>query len=36
MFWKNGLSKKIALEYDLPYIIRKDDFSFSQNYDLNL
>ena len=25
MFWKNGLSKKVALEYDLSCIIRKDD-----------
>ena len=25
MFWKDGLSKTIALEHDLSYIIRKDD-----------
>ena len=25
MFWKNGLSEKVALEYDLSCIIRKDD-----------
>ena len=31
MFWKYGLPKKIALEYDLSYIIGKDDISFSQN-----
>ena len=31
MFWKDGLPKKIALEYDLSYIIGKDDISFSQN-----
>ena len=32
---KYGLSKKIALEYDFPCIIRKDDISFSF-YDLIL
>ena len=32
--WKDGLSKKIALEYDLSCIIRKDDISFSRKYDL--
>ena len=31
MFWKHGFSKKIALEYDLSCIIRKDYISFSQN-----
>ena len=31
MFWKDDLSKKIALEYDLSCIIRKDDISFSWN-----
>ena len=31
---KDGLSKKIALEYDLSCIIGKDDISFSQKYDL--
>ena len=30
MFPKDGLSEKIALEYDLSYIMRKDDISFSQ------
>ena len=33
-FWKDGLSKKIALEYDLSCIIGKDDISFSRKYDL--
>ena len=32
--WKDGLSKKIALEYDLSCIIGKDDISFSRKYDL--
>ena len=32
--WKDGLSKKITLEYDLSCIIRKDDISFSRKYDL--
>ena len=32
---KDGLSKKIALEYDLPYIMRKDDISFSRKYDIS-
>ena len=32
--WKDGLSKKIAVEYDFSCIIRKDDISFSRNYDL--
>ena len=32
--WKDGLSKKIALEFDLSCIIRKDDISFSRKYDL--
>ena len=32
IFWKDGLSKKIALEYDLSYIIRKDGISFSRKY----
>ena len=26
MFWEDGLSKKIALEYDFPCIIKKDGF----------
>ena len=34
MFWKDGLSKKIALEFDLSCIIGKDDISFSRKYDL--
>ena len=33
--WKDGLSKKIALEYDLSCIMGKDDISFSRKYDLN-
>ena len=36
MLWKDGLSKKITLEYNLSCIIRKDDVSFSQKYDLIL
>ena len=32
--WKDGLSKKIVLEYDLSCIIGKDDISFSRKYDL--
>ena len=32
--WKDGLSKKIALEYDLSCIIGKDDISFRRKYDL--
>ena len=36
MIWKDGLSQKIALEYDLSCIIRKDDISFSRKYDLVL
>ena len=32
MFCKDVLSKKIALEYDLSCIIRKDDISFPQKY----
>ena len=34
MFRKDGLSKKIALEYDLSYIMRKDGISFSRKYDI--
>ena len=34
MFWKDGLSKRIALEYDLSYIMRKDGMSFSRKYDI--
>ena len=33
-FWKDGLSKKIALENDLSCIIGKDDISFFRKYDL--
>ena len=36
MFRKDGLSKKIALEYDLSYIMRKDGISFSRKYDIFL
>ena len=36
MFWKDDLSKKIALEYDLSCIIRKDDISFFRKYHLIL
>ena len=32
---KHSLSKKLALDYDLSSIIRKDDISISQNYDLS-
>ena len=32
--WKDDLSKKIVLEYDLSCIIGKDDISFSRKYDL--
>ena len=35
MSWKDGLFKKIALEYDLSCIIGKGDISFSRKYDLN-
>ena len=34
--WKDGLSKKIALEYKLSCIIGKNHASLSQKYDLNL
>ena len=34
MFWKDGLSKKLALECDLSYIMRKDGISFSRKYDI--
>ena len=30
--WKDGLSKKIALEFDLSCIIGKDDISISRKY----
>ena len=36
MFWKDGLSKKLSLEYYLSCIIRKDDISFAWKYDLIL
>ena len=36
MFWKDGLSKKMTLEYDFSCIIRKDDISFSRKYGLLL
>ena len=32
--WKDGLSKKIEMEYDLSCIIGKDYISFSRKYDL--
>ena len=34
--WKDGLSKKIALEFDLSCIIGKDDISISRKDDLTL
>ena len=36
MFSKDSLTKKIALEYDLSCIIRKDGISFSRKYDFFL
>ena len=33
-YWKDGISKKIALELDLSCIIGKDYISFSRKYDL--
>ena len=36
MFWKDDFPQNIALEYGLSCIKRKDDVSFSQNYDLIL
>lgn len=36
MFWKAGLSKTTALEYDLSCTVRKDDILFSRKYDLIL
>ena len=36
MYWKDGLSKNIALEHDLSCITRKDDIFFLQKYDLIL
>ena len=34
IFWKDGLSKNIALKYDPSSIIRKDGISFSRKYDM--
>ena len=34
--WKDSLSKKIALEYDLSCIIGKDDIPFYRKYDLTI
>ena len=34
MFRIDGLSKNIALEYDLSCVIRKDDISFSRKYNI--
>ena len=34
MFSKDGLSKKIALAYDLSYIMMKDGIYFSRKYDI--
>ena len=34
MFRKDGISKKIAQEYDIFCIIRKDDIYFPRKYDL--
>ena len=34
--WKDGLSKKIVMKYDLSCIIGKNDISFFQKYDLTL
>ena len=36
MFRIDGLFKKIALEYDLSYIMREDGISFSRKYDFFL
>ena len=36
MLWKDGILKKIPLEYDHSCIIRKDDISFSRKYHLVL
>ena len=36
IFWKDGLSKKNRLEYDLSCIIWKDDIPFCRKYDLIL
>ena len=34
MFRKDGLSKKITLEYDLSYIMKKGGICFSQKHDI--
>ena len=34
--WKDGLSKKIVMKYDLSCIIGKNDISFFRKYDLTL
>ena len=34
VLWKDGLSKKIALEYDLSCVIRKDGVCFFRKYDV--
>ena len=36
MLRKDGIFIKIALKYDLSYIMRKDGISFSQKYDVFL
>ena len=36
MLWKDSLSKKITLEYDLSCIITQDGISFSRKYDVVL
>ena len=35
MFQKDGLFKKIALEHNLSYIMRKNAISFFQKYDIS-
>ena len=35
MFRKNGLSQKVALEYDLSCIIKKDDIALCENMTLS-
>ena len=34
MFQKDGLSKKVALEYDLSYTMKNDAISFSRKYNI--
>ena len=36
MLWKDSLSKKITLEYNLSCIVTKDGISFSRKYDVIL